>query len=360
MRSGFFIIGYFLFTLAGLTDAMAAERYNLPYAKPVFNQTAASEAKFTCPRLPSDPMRDLVFTSVYNKNDPERDNADPENLALYRGQTEPIARLENRLLQLTNSYYVSPPAIMAPKARCALRWLFSWAESQAMLGRVNRVGISVRHWALASFASGYGQIRDEPSLDPKVKSAVAEWLRANAYAVIADYDAPENKRVNNLSYWAGWGVAITGAALDDKALFNWGIKRGYAGVMEISSDGTLPLEITRGSRALLYHQFALAPLIMIAELAYANGYNLYAANDGRLHRLARRVLMGTESSAYFETKTGHKQDSLLSVSEGQMAWVEVYHARFHSQRTRAVLETYRPLISRRLGGNMTLLFKKEP
>jgi len=43
------------------------------------------------------------------------------------------------------------------------------------------------------------------------------------------------------------------------------------GIDEIAADGTLPLEMGRGQRALHYHLFALAPLVTMAELAAANG-----------------------------------------------------------------------------------------
>lgn len=333
-----------------------AAQLQMPYARPAFAGATISEKKFVCPPVPSKGTPDLVLTGIYDKNDPEKDDANASNKAQYRKETRAMAQFENKLLALTNAYYVAQPNTAAPKARCALAWMHEWASKNAMLGTVNYVGISVRHWTLASLSSAYGQIRDEESLNAEENIKVRAWLRALAYAVIADYDAPKNKRENNLAYWAAWSVTMTGIALNDYNLYQWGMKRGMNAIGDIAADGTLPLEMERGSKALLYHQFALTPLLMLAEAGVANGFNMYDLNNGYLHRLAKRVLVGIETPAFFQSRTGYEQDSTETLSAGHMAWIAVYHARYPSYRTRVLISRYQPLISRRLGGDMTLLF----
>ncbi|MBU6234405.1 MAG: alginate lyase family protein [Alphaproteobacteria bacterium] len=336
--------------------AFAQTQLSMPYPKPVYNQSyPLAEARFKCPDLPTTAPRDLVFTGIYSKDDPERDDTNYDNQQEYRRQTQGIVQFENKLLAMTNAYYVAPPDRQAARARCALSWMYSWAGGRALLGTTNYVGISVRHWTLASLASAYGQIRDEPTLDASMASEVKTWLRALALAVVADYDSPSNRRENNLAYWAAWSVTMTGVAINDFSLYQWGLRRAILAIDDIAGDGTLPLEMQRGSKAMLYHQFALTPLVMIAAAAEANGYNLYSLNDGRLDRLAKRVLAGLESPLFFESRTGYAQEGSETLSAGHMAWVEIYNAHAPSYRTRNLLQRYKPMVSRRLGGNMTLL-----
>lgn len=344
-----------LVVMAVPQHALAA-RLEMPYAKPVSSGPVVPEAKFDCPAVPTTASRDLVFEGIYDKDDPERDNVNTAKQAEYRLATRGMTQFENKLLSMTNAYYVAPPNKAAARARCALAWMHAWAANNAMLGRVNYVGISVRHWTLASLASAYGQIRDEPSLNTDQNIKVRSWLRALAYAVIANYDDPKNKRENNLAYWAAWSVTITGIALDDHALYQWGMKRGMNAVKDIDADGTLPLEMGRGSKAFLYHQFALTPLLMMAEAGVANGFNLYDLNNGYLHRLVKRVLVGLETPDFFNSRTGHAQQGIDTLGAGHLAWVAIYHARYPGYRTRILISKYPALFSRRLGGDMGLLF----
>jgi hypothetical protein len=94
-----------------------------------------------------------------------------------------------------------------------------------------------------------------------------------------------NDGTNNHYYWAGFAVMAAGIAADDRKLFDWGVSTYNEAMSRIQPDGTLPLEMARGQRALHYHVFALAPLTMMAEMGYANGLDLYNANNGALKRL---------------------------------------------------------------------------
>ena len=67
----------------------------------------------------------------------------------------------------------------------------------------------------------------------------------------------------------GLGVLATGLATDDDALWQAGHAAFQKGIDDIQDDGSLPLEMARGQRALHYHDYALAPLVMMAELASA-------------------------------------------------------------------------------------------
>ena len=60
----------------------------------------------------------------------------------------------------------------------------------------------------------------------------------------------------------------------------------------------------RGQRALHYHLFALEPLVTMAELASANGDDLYAYSNSRLHLLVARTVAGLADNQFFVDKAG--------------------------------------------------------
>ena len=102
------------------------------------------------------------------------------------------------------------------------------------------------------------------------------------------------------------------------------------GVDQITPDGTLPLEMARGARALHYHLYALAPLVLLAEFGEANGLDLYAHNHGAIHRLADVSVAGLKNPALFEKATGVKQEVPTVVSGDQIGWAPPYARRFPS------------------------------
>ena len=78
---------------------------------------------------------------------------------------------------------------------------------------------------------------------------------------------PSSDAWNNHRYWAGLAVCAAGITRNDTREFHFGMDALNAGVDEIGPTGALPRELERAAMALHYHLYALAPLIMLAELA---------------------------------------------------------------------------------------------
>jgi poly(beta-D-mannuronate) lyase len=151
-------------------------------------------------------------------------------------------------------------------------------------------------------------------------------------------------------------VSAAGVVCQRRDLFDWGLARARVGLAQIDERGTLPLELGRGKLALHYHRFALSPLVMLAELASANGIPLYDENHGALRRLAARVIDGFADPSTFEALTGEAQEVKLPPAGSDLAWAELYFARFHDARLAAWLSAARPLVDERLGGDLTIAF----
>lgn len=358
--------GAFVLLLCGVLAGLPArasdgDRLNLPWGSPKPGPTLVSDTGFTCPAPYAKAPQNLYLQSVYDRSDPSRAKIDEERKRRYREETRDLRRFENTLLSMTNDYLRSGQTEFT-YAECALEWLHSWAEKDALLGKANFLGRVVRHWTLASLASAYAQVRDYDGYASAKKETVERWLAKVAYTVIDDYpeDSERISTKNNLSYWAAWAVTITGVAINDREFYDWGIERAARALGEqLHGDGTFPYELKRGRKALHYHIFAAIPLVMIAETGTRNGDNLYEIRGGILHRLVKRILYAMEDTGYMNQKAGAEQEPVTGLHPSHFTWMEPYQARFPRSDVAAHLKEIRPIFLRRTGGDMTWLYSGE-
>src|SRR6202034_1716551 len=99
-----------------------------------------------------------------------------------------------------------------------------------------------------------------------------------------------------------------------------------AGMTDIKADGTLPMELARRQKALEYTNYALAPLVMAAELAALRGEDWYGRDNGAIHRLAARVLSGLRDPKSFAALAG--EPAVDVPRGGSLSWLAVYRVRF--------------------------------
>lgn len=316
-------------------------------------------------------VRDIDAQSYYS--DSAKSVVDPARFAANRAAVQPLAAFSRRIATLSDTWLRGGSDAVAA-AHCAVRVLDHWAAAEALLGRVTNQGGYERKWALAGAALAWLRLRDAPGIDPAAAARITHWLTRLAAAVrphyeLADHERGSNDRANherprrtdarnNHAYWAGLAVAAAGVAADDRALIDWGIERARLGIAQIDANGALPLELARGARALHYHLFAALPLVMIAELAAARGIDLYAERGGALHHLLKRTLDGVDDPSWFSAQTGKRQGATGDApSGGQLAWIEPYFARFPQHKREHLLERYRPLAHRWVGGNLSLVYR---
>jgi len=336
-----------------------------PFPSFSFAQGKAEQTgvKFECGDEPA-PVRDLSFESIYEDGDDTHSKLDAEKLRQYKDTSSDLYGFESKVVKMANLYVVEREknTKAAPKiAACVQNWLDKWAKHDALLGDVNRSGILVRKWSLASLASAYAEIKNEPHLKPERKERIERWLSKVATTVMQDFSTNEDKnsRLNNHLYWAAWAVGVTGYAVDDRQMFSWAMDKARVGLNQVQADGSLPLEMARGKRALLYHVFALSPLVMLAELGRQNDVDLYSVNDGAIHRLVTLSMKGIQNQSYFESKTGEDQDMSFKNSNG-LAWLVPYHRRFGNRAADDVLSKMSgSMTNRRLGGDLRILYKDE-
>lgn len=246
----------------------------------------------------------------------------------------------------------------------ALRTLESWAGAGALetLAPAGPKGSLVRSRytlkrALLPLIAGYAVLRRDLDPPEAQRAAIEAWLgRLVQLAVPADgpITAQNNHRYMRDVVLLAWG-ALTG----DGERFRQGIVGALEAIAAMRPDGAWPLEIARGERALWYQRHALASLTASAEIAAAQGVDLWSIDiEGRsLHRAVGWLLDALDARPA-------DQDLGFLDRRGNgrhyMSWAEAYIARFpdsaNARRLAARLAAAdRPLLDDYSGGDVAVL-----
>lgn len=281
-----------------------------------------------CPP-PIAPQRDIIADSYYD-DPPVYSHIDPVRHAAYEAAVKP---LEEYLRAIAKT------ASKGDKA-CAVQWLVSWAEGDAMLGKIEKEQAHYeRKWMLAGLALSYAKIRDTASSDQR--AAIDAWLQAVADGVRTHSDNHKGIR-NNHYYWEGLAVAATGAVTGNKTDLDWGRKVFAAAENDTSADGTLPQEMKRGARALHYHLFSAEPLVMLASIL--------DLKSAKLDTLVAFCLQGAKDLDMVGKLAGVPQ---IGVLPDNYDWLAPYMRRNPSSGAAAILAGRKAYVSR-LGGDLTI------
>ncbi len=211
-----------------------------------------SSAAAECP-TPPPAQRDIIADSYYD-DPPVYSHIDPVKHAAYEAAVKPLEFYLDRVARMASDH----------DSECTLRWLVAWAEGDAMLGTIKKEQAHYeRKWLLAGLALSYAKVRGDASRDQR--AAIDTWLQALADGVMKHSDAYKGER-NNHYYWEGLAVGATGAVTGNKRQVDWSRKVFDYAMTQIAADGSLPREMSRGARALHYHLFAAAPLVMLESI----------------------------------------------------------------------------------------------
>lgn len=312
-----------------------------------------------CPPVPEPFTQALDFPSKYEGSDAARDKRNDAADKAYKRKSERITDFEKGLSKQVERFLQGGHTTQLD---CAVAWLSRWSETNALLGKAeNHTGAAVRKWALGSIAAAYLRLKFSSSqplqAHDEVVVTIDAWLGRVADQVVREWsDAPEQK-FNNHEYWASWAVMATAVALDRRDLFDWSVHNYRRAVAQIDADGYLANELARNTRALQYHNYSLPPLTMIAAFAKANDLDLTHENNDALKRLAARTLAGVDDPRIFQAKTGKEQEKDGTSEASKFSWLEPYCWLYICDRVlERRLESYRPINTYRLGGDITALF----
>ncbi len=301
----------------------------------------------SCASAPT-PVRDLQIERYYA--DAEGTKIDPALKAATDAAVEPLVAFMREVVRNADAAVTSArPDQRAASAHCALDWLSAWAKGDAWLGsRITQQGEYQRKWDLGGAALAYVKVKSFATAEQR--RLIEGWLVRVAVAARAFFDNPSRKR-NNHWYWLALGLGGVSLATGDERWWSMAREMARDAARDIRPDGSLPMELERGERALHYHAFAAMPLVVLAEIAAARGEDFYAFDNGALHRLIALTRAGLDDPARFDKLAGVRQ-KVVSSTPGA-AWLPIYARRF-PDRLPPPLPAMR-MADRRLGGDAQAL-----
>ena len=317
-----------LLVAAALLCPLLAHAAQPPLRSPWDAQPVAlTGAAYTCPEPP--PFSTSLQAEGYY-SDPHHSIVDPKMLEAERQATAAPDHLGQWTTQAADAYrrHGSRAA-----AACVYTLLDAAARAHAWADAMpTSQGSYEQKWLLAGVSVAYLKVRSSGVGTPAQEKDIRKWLntvsgRARDY-VERKEPYPGSDAWNNHRYWAGFAVSAAGIATGNRSDYEWGIASYKAGVDQIQPDGALPREMARAGRALHYHLYALAPLIMIAELAEANNLDLYRYRDGAIHRLVRLCIAGLQDPGIFAKATGVPQEDFDVAAGSSIGWAVPYVQRF--------------------------------
>ncbi|MFC3077615.1 alginate lyase family protein [Phenylobacterium terrae] len=310
-----------------------------------------------------EPVIRLSGDSRYVREDPARADVDPDAAEAYERAVAPLRTFEREVVRHANRYVRSKGETPAHAGRAG-GMLWRWAKADALDEMKSDTAHFNRSASVAALSLAWMQVREAIDPEDEGRREIEKWFDRRGDEVRDYYDEkdPDQRSTrNNHRYWAGLAAAGAGVAAGSSRLLEWGLESGEVGLRQVDRDGALPLELSRGKRALYYHAYALGPLMMLAEIGARNGRSLYDFQGGALHRLVRFTLRGIEEPERVAAKAGAPQEPLGRdggpFDAGDVAWLEIYDARYRDRNPWARrMAELRPLTYTRLGGDMTLLF----
>jgi poly(beta-D-mannuronate) lyase len=308
-----------------------------------------TDAPYTCPE-PIHISPDLTTSGFYG--DAHASIIDPAKWAAYQKSSGPVKHLGNVTVRAADAYQTSGSR---EAAECVLRLEKTAAQDKALTGKMSsNQAYFVQGWVVGAMAIALLKVRPSGLIGAADTRLITHWMKDVTQQTIAFYqrrDASTGGKGNNHLYWAGVQVGAVAIAANDRKLFRWAVAAYRNGIAQITPQGTLPLEMRRGRRALHYALYACAPLVYLAEFGEDNGIDLYAEDNYAIKRLVNRSIAGLDGSGYFDKATGIKQDLPDGPPSAEaIGWAKVYVHRFPDPTISKLLSEARSLSYMYLGG----------
>lgn len=272
--------------------------------------------------------------------------------------SEPYYKIQEIAAQGADKYLATgDPA----EANCVIQALLPWVQDKAALLDYNAKDDMVvwfqSTWTVASLSLSVSIIRGEPGLNTADRDRVIAWLHKAALKSVSESRGPNSgTSTNNHFFWRGLAATAAGVISGDNKLFAQGVRTYAAAISEMDGQGAFPDEMARHELAMHYQAFAIEPLVMIAELAYRQGLNIYPLEQ-RGHRLSDAVsflcrALADPSIVKKYTPETQKVDPDLQPGSALLSWAELWTARTGDTAWQKYMQ--KPFFDSRLAGSTTL------
>jgi poly(beta-D-mannuronate) lyase len=273
-----------------------------------------------------------------------------ENIA-----TAPYRKLEDVVSNGASRYVATGDSAQAV---CVANLLAQWAAANSLLDYSFQESSQAEYqveWTLSSISLAWSIVQTDPAIPSPQRAAILGWMhKVTEYMLDQDPHPGEPAHENNHSYWRALGATSVGILTSDDKLYRRGLAQYVRAIGQINPDGSFPLEMVRHENAIHYQSFALAPLVMIAELARRQGVDLYNLRVNG-HTIADAVDFLVRASAnpgLVRQYASEPQTFSLFSGERPPAWTEFWAARHRGKPWSDILTA--PLVDSTIGGNATL------
>jgi poly(beta-D-mannuronate) lyase len=346
--SSFVVLSIFFATGVSSLFAAPATQLRSPWDG---KHVAVTDAAYACPAI-AHIAPDLVTDGFYRLDDPTHSIIDPVRQEAYRKSSDGVKSVGIAIVKAADDYQTTGSR---KAAQCAMAQILALAQEHSLAGKMSsNQAYYVQGWVVGAIAIAYLKVRETTIATPQQTDTIAKWLQSVGEQTKNYYDA--HKRAghgdsqNNHLYWAGVELAAIGVAADDRKDFGWAMATYDNGVDQILPDGALPLEMARGGRALHYHLYALAPLVLLAEFGEANQLDLYSHANGAIHRLVNFSVAGLLDPTPFAKATGVQQELPKTITGDQIGWAPPYVRRFPNPALERMVQAAPGLSVYYLGG----------
>jgi len=287
-----------------------------------------TDVAYACPTV-DHLSPELTTDRIYS--DSKSSIIDPEKWKAYVASAGPIKTLGQQIVDAVDAYRTIGSR---SAAECALQHMQAAAKDRVLTGKMSsNQAYYVQGWVIGAIAISYLKVRDSILVSPDQKHDIPAWIVEVVQQTMNYYDSRRQKESgdsqNNHLYWAGVEVSAAGIVANNRKLFDWGMDTYREGVAKVEPDGSLPLEMKRGQRALHYHLFAVSPLVYLAEFGEDNGLNLYAEHHYAIKKLAVLSTQGLIDNSFFAKAAGIAQDAPNGPPTAEeISWAKIYVARF--------------------------------
>jgi poly(beta-D-mannuronate) lyase len=310
-----------------------------------------TDASYACPVV-AHIAPDLVTDGFYRLDDPTHSIIDPVRQEAYRKSSDGVKAVGLAVVNAADDYRTTGSH---KAAQCAMAQIMTLAQEHSLAGKMSSSqAYYVQGWVVGAVAIAYLKVREAGIATPQQTETVARWMQSIGEQTKNYYDARkkpgQGDSQNNHLYWAGVELAAIGVAANDRKDFDWAMRTYDNGIDQIQPNGALPLEMARGVRALHYHLYALAPLVLLAEFGEANHLDLYAHANGAIHRLVNFSVAGLQDPTPFVNATGVQQELPKTINGDQIGWAPPYAKRFPNPALERMIKAATNLSVYYLGG----------
>jgi poly(beta-D-mannuronate) lyase len=272
--------------------------------------------------------------------------------------SEPYYKIQEIAAQGADKYLATgDPA----EANCVIQALLPWVQDKAALLDYNAKDDQVvwfqSTWTVASLSLSVSIIRSEPKLNIADRDRVIAWLHRAALKSVSESRGPNSTTsTNNHFFWRGLAATAAGVISGDNELFAKGVRTYATAIGEMDGQGAFPDEMERHELAMHYQAFAIEPLVMIAELAYRQGLNIYPLEQ-RGHRLSDAVnflsrAIADPSIVGKYTPEAQKIEPDLQPGNALMSWTVLWATRTGDPAWQKYIQM--PFFDSRLAGSTTI------